>query len=88
MNYQVNEAQKRCKSFNFMDICVTANLVATRNCECKNWFDNLQTNLWTDYEKLTKQQLRFWQYTVNTRFFKEDCTAGAAGNPYRVAIRT
>ena len=59
-----------------MDICTLAGLGGdTTDPNCTKWFDNTETNLWTQCEKLNKQQVRCWQYAINRRFSKEDRTA-------------
>ena len=59
-----------------MDICIIAKLGGdTTDPNCTEWFDDSETNLWIEYEKLNKQQVRCWQYAINRKFSKEDRTA-------------
>ena len=39
MNHRVDEAHKRCKAFDFMDICLIARLKPSASSNCKKWFD-------------------------------------------------
>ena len=73
MNHRVDEAHtKRCKAFDLMDSCVIAGLKPSTSSNCKKWFDDTETNMWTDCDKLTFQQVTCWQYALNTKFSKED----------------
>ena len=72
MNHRVDEAHKRCKAFDLMDICNIAGLKPSTSSNCKKWFDETETNMWTDSDKLTLQQVTCWQYALNTKFSKED----------------
>ena len=56
-NHRVDEAHKRCKAFDLMDICIVAGLKPSTSSNRKKWFDDTENNLWTNYDKLAQKQV-------------------------------
>jgi hypothetical protein len=60
----------------WMDICMVADYSGDiENQDCTLWWGESKINIWTDWEKLTEQQVRAW--SVNKRFSDGDRIASA-----------
>ena len=73
--HRVNEGHSRSKSMDWMDICLIPRLNRYNNSEnCEDWWDESETNLWTDWDSLDVETIMAWQYSINKRFSREDRT--------------
>ena len=45
MNHWADEASKRCKAFDLMDICIIAELKPSTSSNCKKWFDKTEADM-------------------------------------------
>ena len=75
-----HEAHQRCKRYDFMSILLipnfkTPNLAQTHPMDPSDWWDESETNLWEDWDKITKRQATSWQYCINKRFSDKDRTS-------------
>ena len=53
----------------------TPNLAQTHLVDPSDWWDELETNLWEDWDKITERKVTSWQYCINKCFFDEDRTS-------------
>lgn len=74
--HRVNEAFRRCKEMDFMDICTMPKLdeYYTRG-DPRDMWDDSAINLWLSWDSLTRRQVLAWQYCVNKYFSEGDCIA-------------
>ena len=54
-----------------MVILLIPNFKDTTSCEPSDWWDESETNLWEDWDKISEHQAISWQYCVNKRFSLE-----------------
>ena len=73
---RVKEGHQRAKMVDWMDICVLPKLTGNlRSLNPADWWDESETNLWTDWDRCTLTQIKAWQYSINKRFSAQDRTA-------------
>eukprot|EP00956_Cyclotella_meneghiniana_P033577 scaffold97266_cov78-Cyclotella_meneghiniana.AAC.1 len=73
---RVKEGHQRAKMVDWMDICVLPKLAGDlRSLNPVDWWDESETNLWTDWDRCTLTQIKAWQYSINKRFSAQDRTA-------------
>lgn len=71
--HRVKEGHERSKKTDWMDICLVADYSGDiENADCTQWWGESEINIWTDWEKISEQQARAWQYSVNKRFSDGD----------------
>eukprot|EP00956_Cyclotella_meneghiniana_P032410 scaffold89146_cov64-Cyclotella_meneghiniana.AAC.1 len=76
--HRVKEGHERSKQMDFMDLCKLADFSGdTSSPNCVDWWGHKEINIWTDWELLTKEHVRAWQYSVNRRFSDEDRIASS-----------
>ena len=62
----------------FMDLCKLADFSRdTSSPNCIDWWGDREINIWTDWELLTEEHVRAWQYSINRRFSDEDRIASS-----------
>ena len=71
------EGHQHCKHYGFMSILFIPNFKApnlnqTQSSDPSDWWDELETNLWEDWDKITKRQATSWQYFINKHFSDKD----------------
>ena len=63
--HQVKEGHSRSKSMDWMDICLIPKLKRYNNSKnCEEWWDESETNLWTDWDSLEVETTMAWQYSI------------------------
>ena len=72
--HRVRQGEARAKAMDWMDICTIPFLVESNlaNVDCSTWWDSSEINIWQDWDVLTLNQVRRWQYSVNKRFSTGD----------------
>ena len=71
--HRIKEGHQRSRKMDFMDVCMVADYSGDiENTDCATWWGELEINIWVDWELLTEQQVRAWQYSVNKRFSDGD----------------
>ena len=76
--HRVKEGHERCKQMDFMDLCKLADFTGdTSSTNCVDWWGHKEINIWTDWELLTEEHVRAWQYSINLRFSDEDRIASS-----------
>ena len=72
--HRVKQGENRAKQMDWMDICVIPFLVEgnLNNVDCSTWWDSSEINIWEDWDVLTMNQVRRWQYSINKRFSDGD----------------
>jgi hypothetical protein len=59
----------------FMDILKVPAFVNTTSTNPQNWWDESETNMWTDWDSIDERQAVTWQWCINKFFSEEDCTS-------------
>lgn len=60
--YRVKKRHSRSKSMDWIDICLIPKLKRYNNSEnCEEWWDESETNLWTDWDSLDVETIMAWQ---------------------------
>ena len=58
-----------------MNICLIPKLKRYNNSDnYEEWWDESETNVWTDWDSLDMETIMAWQYSINKRFSLEDRT--------------
>lgn len=72
--HRVKQGETRAKAVDWMDICTIPFLVESNldNPDCATWWDSSEINIWQDWDVLTENQVRRWQYSINKRFSDGD----------------
>jgi hypothetical protein len=71
--HRIKEGHEHSKKTDWMDICLVADYSGDIESEdCTQWWGEIEINIWTDWEKITEQQARAWQFSVNKRFSDGD----------------
>ena len=74
--HRVREGHSRAKKMDFMDISTIPRMTGdTSSSDPADWWDNTETNIWTDWDQLDELQVRGWQYSINKRFGPGDRVA-------------
>ena len=63
-----------------MAICLLPQLITSAvlaGLSCPQWWDETETNIFDEWDKLTLQQVKLWQYCVNKRFSLADRIASS-----------
>ena len=69
----VKDGYQRSRKMDWMDICLVADYSGDiDNADCTQWWGELEIYIWTDWELLSKAQVRAWQFSVNKRFCDQD----------------
>eukprot|EP00956_Cyclotella_meneghiniana_P005534 scaffold7111_cov22-Cyclotella_meneghiniana.AAC.1 len=73
---RVQEGHQRSKMMDFMDICTLPKLSGDlRSTNPVDWWDESETNIWTDWDRCSITQVKAWQFSINKRFSPQDQTA-------------
>jgi len=60
----------------FMDICTISEMMGTTaSSEPAGWWNELETNIWEDWDLVMYTQVQVWQYSVNKFFNDQDRNA-------------
>lgn len=71
--HRIKEGHQRAVGMDWMDICHIPKLDGTLSSDdCRDWWDESETNLWLDWDQCSSEQVTAWQYSVNKRFSAED----------------
>ena len=57
---RVDEGLHRCKRLDFMDILLIPNFNKTPSNDPADWWDESETNLWTDWDAIAERQALYW----------------------------
>ena len=73
----VAEGHSRRKSTDFMDNYILPKLDPddVGSEDCSDWWENLATNIWLDWDTMLLNRVLAWQYCINKRFDIKDMAA-------------
>ena len=69
---RLSEGHHRSKRMDFMDILLVPKLLNSSSPDARDWWDESETNLWTDWDSISERQAISWQWCVNKFFSEED----------------
>ena len=73
MIHRVKEGHNRSQSMDFMEICNLPKLEGNLESDMpEDWWDESETNVWIDFDKVDYETVLAWQYSINKRFSVEN----------------
>lgn len=74
--HRVKEGKQRATAMDWMGICVMPHLLPdisiSSSADPSGWWDSSEVCIWTDWEQLTEDEVRAWQYCINKWFGRGD----------------
>ena len=62
------------RQMDFVDILLVPNFVITTSLDPRDWWDESETNAWTDWDLIDERRVISWQRCINAFFSKDNCT--------------
>ena len=78
--HRVKEGKQHAIAMDMMAVCLLPQLITSAvlaGLPCPQWWDETETNIFDEWDKLTLQQVKLWQYCVNKRFSLADRIASS-----------
>ena len=73
MAHRAKEGHNRSQSMDFMEVCTLPKLEGNLESDLpEDWWDESETNVWVDFDKLDYETVLSWQYSINKRFSVEN----------------